>query len=229
MSRDEKHTRATALAPQRQISHGVALLRPTDVEGGGSWISVNLSGHSLALLNRYEDGVGDPAPEGTWISRGGIVVELGHLRGADEVGSTLAGMPLASYKPFTLASVRATEAWLFEWDGKSLETLPARPTGLLRSSSSVAQAEAEAARTLVFRQAAERAGGLTSEALEELFRSHLPEQGACSICMHREDAETVSLSLITVFKSDVWFRYVAGNPCQSTTEVIRRLTATAGM
>jgi hypothetical protein len=50
--------------------------------------------------------------------------------------------------------------------------------------------------------------------------------------MHREEAVTVSLSLITVFPKLVAFRYVDGSPCESRDvterELAREEPATGG-
>ena len=44
--------------------------------------------------------------------------------------------------------------------------------------------------------------------------SHLPEKGKLSVCMHRQDAHTQSLSHIIVGDTIV-FRYQDGAPCKS--------------
>ncbi len=128
----------------------------------------------------------------------------------------LTRIPLVSYRPFTLVSLSPGEVpWLFEWDGQGLERASVAAPGLVRASSGSDQAGAERERGKLFREAAARPGGLTPEVLHALHRTHRPEKGPLSICMHREEAVTVSLSLITVFPSLVRFRYVNGSPCES--------------
>ena len=120
MNRDERPTRLAALPPVTSAPSGVPALIPIDGEAGGSWISVNALGHSLALLNRFEDSPLDPG--GALISRGLLLTGLAGLSGPEAVNQALTGLPLPSYRPFTLASVApGITPWLFEWNGRALE------------------------------------------------------------------------------------------------------------
>ena len=151
------------------------------------------------------------------MSRGMLVLELAHLPGPRAVALTLAKKRLASYRPFTLTSLMTDEPpWLFEWNGRMLEWARVAAPGLVRASSGSDQAEAERERGRLFREAAARPGGLTPEILWALHRSHLPERGPISICMHRDEAATVSASLITASLKHMSFRYLGRSPCEST-------------
>ena len=215
MNRDERRTRAPALPPAPASPSGVPALIPVDGEAGGSWISVNRLGHSLALLNRYEESPLDPG--GAFISRGLLLTELAGTAGPEALDAALIGMPLVSYRPFTLASFApGIDPWLFEWNGRALERARVVQPGMVRTSSGRDQEGAERVRGGLFREAANAAKGLSKEALAALHRSHRPEKGPLSICMHREEASTVSCSLITVTEIDVLFGYIAGPPCETT-------------
>jgi hypothetical protein len=215
MNRDERRTRAPGTAPARRILDGLAVLCPTDGEAGGTWISVNQRGLSLALLNRYEDTPHD-APDDP-VSRGLLVMDLAAAGDPVEVETALRSRELGRYRPFTLACVAPLLApRLFEWDGRALLVLELATPGLLRASSGADQAAAERERARLFRMAGDRPGGLTPERLAELHKSHLPERGALSVCMHREDAVTVSSTLITVTQESVALRMLEGSPCAST-------------
>jgi hypothetical protein len=64
----------------------------------------------------------------------------------------------------------------------------------------------------------------SSEELLALHRSHIPEAGPYSICMHREDAETVSFSHVVVAGDSITFSYTPAAPCQNvpaTTTTLR--------
>lgn len=211
MNRDERRTRAPALLPAAVAPSGVAALIPIDGDAGGSWISVNCLGHALALLNRWDESPFDPS--GVFVSRGLLLTGLAALGGPEEVDRALVGSPLVSYRPFTLASLAPeTNPWLFEWNGRVLERARVTQPGMVRTSSGRDQAGAERVRGALFREAAASAKGLTKEVLFALHRSHRPEKGPLSICMHREEASTVSCSLITVSASEVLFSYVDGPP-----------------
>lgn len=214
-NRDERRTRAPARPPERRDLGGVPVLTPTDGEAGGTWIAVNAFGHCVSLLNRWEDTPVDP--DGAFVSRGLLVLELASLVGPLEVDRRLAEMALSSYRPFTVVSVApppATPPWVFEWNGRELVRSVVEHPGLVQTSSGADQAGAERARGEVFREAARRKGGLTPEVLELLHRSHRPERGALSICMHRHDAATMSGSLVRVTEDEVRLRYVDGPPCE---------------
>ncbi|HEV8356520.1 MAG TPA: NRDE family protein [Gemmatimonadales bacterium] len=215
MNRDELRTRARATPPARRDLHGVPALLPADGQAGGTWISTNALGHSLALLNRWDETPFDAT--GPFVSRGLLVLELAHLPGPRAVEQALAGMVLASYRPFTLTSLVTDQPpWLFEWDGRRLERGQVTAPGLVRASSGSDQAGAERERGRLFREAAARPGGLTPEILWAHHRSHRPEKGPTSICMHRDEAVTVSASLITASPKFMTFRYLDGSPCEST-------------
>ena len=218
MNRDERRTRAPAAPPRRRELSGVSALLPADGEAGGSWISVNSHGHSLALLNRWDDAPSDTGEE--FVSRGLLLVELTVEPDADGVERALLGRPLTRYRPFTLASVTPDRTpRLFEWNGRELSNAEPAGPGLLRTSSGFDQEAAERVRGQFFREAALRPGGLTPETLVELHRSHLPSRGPLSICMHRPEAVTVSFSLITASDGAARFHYVDGAPGESDSGV----------
>lgn len=214
MNRDERRTRAPARPPVLEQLGGVPVLLPRDGDAGGTWIALNAWGHTLALLNRWDESPHDP-PDG-WVSRGLLVTRLAPLAGPDDVERALSGIALASYRPFTLASTAPGRSpRLFEWDGRELGQSETSAPGMVRTSSGADQEGAERVRGGLFREAGRQPGGLTSEVLLALHRSHLPEKGPLSICMHRQEAVTVSCSLITVSPRHLSFRYIDGSPCES--------------
>lgn len=215
MNRDERRTRAPALPPATATPSGIPAIIPVDGDAGGSWISVNRLGHSLALLNRYEDSPLDAG--GAFISRGLLLTELAGTSGPEAVDRALTGVPLVSYRPFTLASFSPGQApWLFEWNGRALERARVTEPGMVRTSSGRDQGGAERSRGELFREASASPKGLSPMVLAALHRSHRPEKGPISVCMHREEASTVSCSLITVTEIQVLFGYMNGPPCEAT-------------
>ena len=175
-NRDERRTRVAGVPPSRTIRNGVPVLLPHDPDGGGSWISLNATGHTLALLNRYEDTPHDSA--GEYQSRGELVSAMAGLAGSAEVAAGLEAVTLGSYRPFTLASVAREQApKLFEWNGSELLVAQVSNAGLVRASSGSDQAAAESARGAVFLELGDR---LTGADLLALHRRHLPEASALS-------------------------------------------------
>lgn len=211
MNRDERRTRARGLPPVRTLLRDTPVLMPTDPEGGGTWVSVNGRGTSLAILNRYEESPRDE--RGAFTSRGQLIREMAWVTDPDELETELGSRTLESYRPFMLAGLaRGVVPQLFDWDGQRLVRSAVGVPGLVRASSGSDQLEAERVRGDLFRAAATKPGGLTSATLERLHRSHLPVSGPLSICMHRLEAETVSLSLITVNDNESSIFYVDGSP-----------------
>lgn len=222
MNRDERRSRARGIPPAPQLVHEVRVLMPIDPEGGGSWVSVNQLRMSLALLNRYEESPHDAG--GTFTSRGLLVRQLAWATGPDEVGLALESMPLGPYRPFTLVCQSLNGVpHLFDWDRRALTRTMVSEPGLVRASSGSHQAEAEQVRGELFRAGSREPGGLTAAALERLHRGHLPERGPLSICMHREEAQSVSLSLITATEKTASIYYVDGPPGETQNGLLASL------
>lgn len=222
MNRDERRTRARGTPPERVLVRQVPALMPTDPEGGGTWISVNQLGMTLALLNRYEESPRDPP--GEVISRGRLIREMAWAPSPETIESELRSRPLERYRPFTLAGLTTGGvASIFDWDGHRLAGSQVAEPGLIRASSGSDQVEAERVRGALFRSAGKEPGGLTGAVLERLHRSHLPEKGPLSICMHREEATTVSLSLVTVSAKQISMFYVDGSPGETPGGVLQTL------
>jgi hypothetical protein len=210
-NRDELRTRAPARPPELREVSGLSVLAPIDGDAGGTWIAANALGHTVTLLNRWDETPVDAA--GEFVSRGLLVLALSPLPDPHAVESLLDELPLPRYRPFTVVSMAPRELPLaFEWNGRALTRAVIEAPGLARTSSGRDQAGAERVRGRIFRDAAEREGGLTPETLERLHRAHDPERGALSICMHREEAETVSGSFVRVDSETVRFKYVDGPP-----------------
>ena len=214
MNRDERRTRAPALPPSEVDAGGIPALMPVDGDAGGTWISVNDRGHALALLNRWDESPDDAATP--LVSRGLLVRDLAGLSGANAIRAALSSLPLARYRPFTLVSITPEERpFLFEWNGRVLTHGTAAEPGLVRTSSGSDQVGVERSRGALFRAALTAPGGLNAAALGALHRSHEPIRGPLSICMHRDEAVTVSFSLITLSLGKALFCYVPGSPCET--------------
>ena len=223
-NRDERRTRSPGLPPSVQMRSGVRFLAPRDPDGGGSWAAVNDHRIALCILNQYDVPRASIAQP---ISRGLLLLSLADLSSQAEVWNRVKSSGLMQYAPFTLAAFEpGLPALLLSWDGHGLSDQTHGSTGLVITSSSVAQQEADQSRRRLFEEAL--AVGATSEdVLDRLHRSHLPAEGALSVCMHREDAETVSLTKIAAGRSGVALSYVPGAPCRAQAPVILSLAVRA--
>lgn len=223
MNRDEKRSRAPAEPPSPAEENGVAYLAPRDADAGGTWVAVNELGLALCLVNRYPD------PQGAgFTSRGLLVRELAGAHAAAEVEERLRSLESGAgerYKPFTLLAFGPGEPpFAASWDGERL-LLPSPALTPPISSSSYDPAGIDAVRRRLWEtQSAGRA--LTAEDLLDFHRSHRPERGPLSPCMHRADARTVSLTRVRVTPAAVEMAYAAGPPCRVA--LSRPLTLTRG-
>lgn len=225
VNRDERRTRPRALPPSVLVVDGVSVLAPTDPEGGGTWVAVNSAGVTLALANRYHDTI--PAERWHRVSRGRLVTSLASASGLEEIEARLAEERLQRFDGFTLVALEpGAPARLFAWDGRALSAEVRSAPGLLVASSAADEVAAVAARRAVFAEVP-AVEGWTRRALCRAHSSHAPAQGPLSICMHRDEASTVSLTHVEVDPERVTMTYHAGQPCTCPTTTTASLARTA--
>lgn len=210
-NRDERHTRAPGLPPALLHAGGVAYLAPVDPDSGGTWFAASELGLLLCLLNRSVDG--RPTAAGRR-SRGSLIPELIAAPSLAEVARGLESLELADCSPFRLlANLPGGAALGAVWDGESLAMQPiTTASGLLCSSSRGDRAATRVRSELWASRAPERASSGVAE-LRRFHRSHLPERSAVSVCMHRDDAATVSLLEATRTGDGFELAYFSGPPC----------------
>lgn len=208
----------------RQRLDGVRVIAPVDGEAGGTWIGVNQFAVTAALLNRYEDA--PVARTRSTISRGLLLHSLLDAPSAHQVLGRLRAAPLHRFLPFTIAVFdRTGTVRLADWNGRELRLSHRAEPGLIRTSSGFDQRAAERARRTRFR-AATLAGPLSAHGLRALHRDHRPTKGPLSICMHRPDARTQSLTEIRVGARVASVRYRAGAPCRAIPSTAIRMALT---
>ena len=212
MNRDERRTRVHALPPELESFPEVSVVGPSE-PGGGRWISLNSAGVTYFLVNWYSV---PHAPVAGPMSRGAIVSELRKIGDLAAATRCFEAFSLARFLPFRAGAVFAVERVLVEWswDSRTLQVrhLPWAPTAWISSGADEARAQR-------VRQASiERYAGRHSSAepgfVGDLHSSHEPVAGADSICMHREEATTVSFTEIA-WKNGVGgtLSYWDGSPC----------------
>ena len=213
MNRDEKLARVAGLAPAWRTVNRVRVLGPSE-PGGGTWITLNENRVAFALINWYSI----PARVSQRpVSRGEVVNAVSPFNTAESATAALKQLPLARVNPFRLIGVFPARRDIFEWrwDLKRLVCKKHRWQTQQWISSGFDEPTAQRERTRTFHRALRQrsAGGL--DWLRRLHRSHTPQAGPFSTCMHRADAATVSYTEITVTAGTVEMRYHAGAPCQN--------------
>jgi len=221
MNRDEKLARVKALRPARYRLEGRTALYPSE-PGGGTWIGVNDVGAAFALVNWYSASarVAEKA-----ISRGTIVTSTLIAESPDRASEILTTVSLERVNTFRLLGIFPASQELVEWrwDVKRLDLLSHRWRTNIWVSSGFDEPGAEETRCRTFQNALQHRSVGNREWLRRLHRSHSPDVGPYSLCMHRDDAATVSYTEILVSRGISRMRYQPGSPCAPTTEFIDSL------
>jgi hypothetical protein len=209
MNRDEQMSRPRALPPRAHQTGSRKSLYPSEASGG-TWIGVNDAGLGVALINWYAKPQRDRA---LCVSRGIMVPHLLAAETLAEAGVFLSDLPLAQINPFRVIAISAGERKIREWrwDGKLLKSMAHAWARRHWFSSGYDETLANRKRAGVVRAAA--ISRQTPAWLRKLHRSHLPERGPFSICMHRAEARTVSYAEILVGGRKAQMVYAAGSPC----------------
>jgi hypothetical protein len=160
-------------------------------------------------------------PESANRSRGEIIRKLAGISTSDEISAAARKLPLRKLRPFRLIAIVSAENRVIEWRW-NLNRLSKRKHSWESHhwfSSGFDEATAEAERTRVCAAQRDESAKRDVKWLRRLHRSHEPERGPFSICMHRRTAATVSYTEVAVSGRSVVMRYKDGPPCwrRSTT------------
>ncbi|MDC0932801.1 NRDE family protein [Arcobacteraceae bacterium] len=217
-NRDEQRSRANAAPPRVMNIKDTQTLIPIDPVGNGSWISTNEFGLTLCLLNYYQGST----PKSVLTSRGLLLKDLSSFLSVEDIDIQLKNLNLHKYASFSLLAFGlndcggvSKQAW--QWNGKKLTNI------FLTSpftSSSVNFDEVSQSRLLLAQQLLEP---ISVDALVNYHKSHQPTKGYLSVCMHREDAKTVSFSHIHVDTIQSIFKYKNASPCSEVKSDIMML------
>lgn len=206
MNRDEKKSRVQGEKPRKQRTGRHFSLHPSE-PGGGTWIGINHRGLALALINWHAHKQNKNAR----VSRGIVVPHLLAAEKIERAAKLFASLPLEHINPFRLIAISLSEQRLQEWrwDGNCLNLSQESWTRSHWFSSGLDEAGVAKARAKI----ANRSPGTISQ-LRRLHRSHQPDRGAFSVCMHRDDAETVSYTEILANREGARMRHAPGALCK---------------
>jgi hypothetical protein len=224
MNRDEKRDRFSALPPEIVEFENHRAVFPREPTGG-TWISANDAGVCLALINWHRI---KREPNNGARSRGEVIRKLVGISTSHQISTAVKKLPLRKLRPFRLVAIVSAENRVIEWRW-NLNRLSVRKH-LWESrhwfSSSLDEATAEAERTRVCAAQLDESAKRDVKWLRRLHRSHEPERGPFSICMHRPTNATVSYTEVAVSGRSVVMCYKDGPPCsrRSTTTKICKLS-----
>lgn len=211
MNRDEKRDRFAALPPKIVEFENHRVLFPREPTGG-TWISANDAGVCLALINWHRI---KREPNNGVRTRGEVIRKLAGISTSDEISAAVKKLALRKLRPFRLIAIVSSENRVIEWRW-NLNRLSIRKHSWEPHhwfSSSFDEATAEATRAQVCAALPDESAKQDVKWLRRLHRSHEPERGPFSICMHRPDAATVSYTEVAVSGRSVVMYYKHGPPC----------------
>ncbi len=217
MNRDEQRSRVAGRPPSKKMIGGCAVLAPCE-PGGGTWMALNDTGVTFALINWYAI---TARVKGETASRGQVVVATSAKRTPGLAAAALAQLPLQRINPFRLIGVFPGTKEIIEWrwNLKTLVRKNHRWQNQQWISSGFDEPAAQRVRSRTFRAALKQKSAGSPGWLRRLHRSHLPQTGPFSTCMHRADAATVSYTEATVSPNGAMMRYHAGPPCNGAVAV----------
>jgi len=210
-NRDERKSRSRAEPPTSQFSDDIQYLSPTDADAGGTWIAANQFGVTVCLLNHYQFEQIETYKK--WTSRGEMVRKFATTASINEAEALFNSIALDDYRAFRMFIIDHLGGnRLCVWDGHSARV--ERNVTTPKSSSSVDAKHVKSVRKKLF----ENLNLAESKNVDDYINyhaSHLPNRSKESVCMHREDASTVSLSHVSVSCQGISFRYADGSPCEA--------------
>lgn len=199
-NRDELRTRPAALPPERRRCGARTAIMPVDPVSDGTWIAVNDAGLVLTLLNvnpEVTDGwIARPKVSRGRQSRGLIIPALMRCSSVRDAMHEAQRLAPSTYPPFRLVGMDGGTAADLRSDGSSMALTWYDETGLplLFTSSGLGDSRVDAPRRALFEEHFEAA--VDADAQDAYHRHHWPECGPLSVCMTREDAMTVSYTII---------------------------------
>jgi Transport and Golgi organisation 2 len=211
MNRDEQLARVAAGAPSVSTVDGLRVVHPSE-PSGGTWISANELGLTVALINWYAVAA---RATGTALSRGDVVLAVRSAQSTDDIAARLAALPLERVNPFRLLAVAEREQVVVEWrwNREALDSLRHPWSPGIWISSGFDEPGAQRSRSAVFAESLREADAGSVAWLRRLHASHRPERGPFSVCMHRADAATVSYTEVEADERDISMRYLGEPPC----------------
>jgi hypothetical protein len=183
---------------------------PIDPASNGTWVGVNENGLALTLLNY------NPAepPTDRDLSRGGVIPQLLHASTVDEVFALAAQIEANRMMPFRLVACdgRSLMLWRSTEPIEQAEVGPWSREPMMWTSSGLGDHVVEGPRRELF----EGWFGDDAEAYldrQDAFHRHRwDDREHLSVSMHRDDARTVSYTLVDIDLYAVTMTYHSDRP-----------------
>lgn len=222
MNRDESRSRAKACNPVVFNRDGVIVTHPFE-PSTGTWVSTNSFGVSFALLNWYS--VSKDIEIKSPRSRGFLVKDISTSRSPSGTEERLLLETLQQTMPFRLVGFFPTTREIVEWrwNGFKLENLDFQWEQNMWASSGFNEPVAQRKRRITLENLEHPKDVSTTQFLRNFHSSHEPEPGPFSVCMHREEAETLSYTEIETNNEISELRYFPGPLCRNPKATVKQV------
>ena len=221
-NRDEQRSRTSGTNPSLERHEDWQALLPRDPQGGGTWIAASDRGLVFTLLN-VNPAESDPTSSGG-ASRGSIIPGLLSSASLDEVAARLPALSAPIRRPFRLV-VTDGASLLEAIGGNALVECLRHPLDqpFMRCSSGLGDEVVAPLRTEAFSRLFTREGADPVAAQEAFHRLRFSDREDCSIDMSREDALTVSWTLVELRPGVLRMTHHPGPPREQPTPVVLEL------
>jgi Transport and Golgi organisation 2 len=215
MNRDEKIARGAGLPLEIHEFDGTRAVYPSDGDDG-SWIATNEYGITLALLNWNDIAPHGPAAKKR--SRGRVIPALTDSRSLSDLHEVFGVSNFRGMMPFRLVGVfpAEQEIWEWRWNSAQLDFHVHAWESRHWFSSSLSDEQAESLRGATCRSARHESDVSSVRWLRRLQASHAGGPGPFSLCVHREDAKTLSYTEVMLSFESVRMGHFLGSPCTMT-------------
>ena len=211
-NRDESRKRQKALPPSLFKLKNTKYIAPIDTDAKGTWILVNEFGIILCLLNYHPKNY-FPEKSSRYETRGEILHKIADVKSIADFKNSLTKINPHSYRPFSLLLISHMQNICVTWTPSNNQLEYNENIQLPYSSSSFQTKNVISSRKKLFLALADEKE-INSDFFFNYHKSHIPEKGPFSVCMHREDAKTVSFSHIIVKQNEIIFKYLNESPCK---------------
>jgi hypothetical protein len=215
-NRDERRDRAVALQPRVEIVGSRCAIMPIDPAGGGSWIGINDAGLVAAVLNRHAE----PSRDTPSVVSRGLIVR--RALACDSLETALEAVQASTarvYRPFRLVLVQHRRIALIVGNGSefaSADSTLGQP--YMFTASSLGDALVDTPRRRLFERLMENACARRQAQL--LFHRHQwSDKREISVLMERDDAATVSRTVVEVTDQALALEYESLVPCGAVARI----------
>ncbi len=196
------------MPPQIEHVDGVSYAAPVDGDYGGTWIWVNERRLTVCILNNYPAQSHGSENQPAHASRGHLLRDLASCQYMNDIEERLTGRSLTPYKPFFLVALLPDQPALqWTWSGHELSCRKVEDDDLPLTTSSFKTEEIIDKRVEEYRRGLPLEIPTSKEFLKNYHYSESSKRSAVTVCMEREDAQTVSMSRITVDEANIVFSY----------------------